>query len=284
MNPLCSGSQGAKSLRKVRFLLVLALSFLSAGSGFAQLIYLSDTRSVGGYADVNSEFSTAPYYTTSFTGNFSGSASPAQFANFATNWGGAANFVGGLFSTNPAGGGTDLPMTINSTVSVSQNSFLQSQELYYSSFETVSGTPGDPDQPSGYWSGAGTSSLQVSFEVLSPVSYTLRLVGTGDSAAGSDTYNLSSAAQGTLVGGSTYTMLFQQHNYGGPIYYSGVFDPGNTYTLTLTSSGNLDGAGLMADLTVPEPSMPALAGLVFLIFCFRRRGQANGHRPFHFIR
>jgi hypothetical protein len=280
MKPEGGFPRGLIGLRRVGVLLVLALSFLSVANGFAQLIYLSDSRSVSGYANVNWP-SDPIYYTTSFTGNFSGSASPsAPFADFATNLSGSATLIGGFFSANPAGGGMDIPITVNSSVSVSQNSFLHPQELNYSSFEGNSGTlaSSGANVQGKYWYGGGGSSLQVSFEVLSPVPYTLWVSGTGDPVSVADSYTLSSAAQGVLVSSTSTNLL----NYWGPrIYYSGVFNPSDIYTLTLTSNGENDGGGLMADLTVPEPSTAGLAGLALLVFCFGTRCRVSKEHRIH---
>jgi hypothetical protein len=189
-----------------------------------------------------------------------------MFADFLGNANGSAIFQGGL---NLPGGRQSL-MTISSMVTASQNSFLHSQELYFSAFESSSSSPGSLGQPSSQWWAQGGSSLQVSFQVLSPVAFNLTLLGTGDPLASRDDFSLSSSGQGVLFGGSTDSML-QHLQYGTAIDYSGTFTPGNTYTLTFDSQGSLDGGGLTADLVVPEPSMAALVGLAFVIFLLRVR-------------
>jgi hypothetical protein len=268
------------SLNRVQSVLVVGLGCFASTKGSAQLIYLTDVRSVSGSASVNnvSQYNSAPYYTTSYSGNFSGSASPSSLfsGDFQGNISGSAIFQGGL---NLAGG--QSPMTISSTVMASQNSFLHPGELYFSSFESSFGSPNSFGQPSSKWFAEGSSSLQVSFQVLNPVAFNFLLQGTGDPFASSDAFSLGSSGQGVLFGGDTASML--QHNqYGTQLDYSGTFTPGNTYTLNLQSQGSLDGGGLIGDLTVadpltfvPEPSITAFAGLAFVIFLLRlhRIGQ-----------
>lgn len=246
----------------------MALGCFLSANGFAQLAYLTDTRSVSGYATVNnvSQYNSPPYYTTSYSGDFSGSAMPSSpFADFAGNINGTATFQGGM--TNSGG---QTPMTITSTVMASQTSFLHSQELYFNASEFSFGSPGTFGQPSTQWSAEGSSSLQVSFEVLIPVTFNLMMQGTGDPFSASDDFSLSSSSQGVLFSGDTTSML-QRNQYGTPFDFTGTFTPGNIYTLTMDSQGQLDGGGLTADLTVPEPSMTALAGLAFAIFLLRVR-------------
>jgi hypothetical protein len=129
---------GVSRNSKVSKLLVLALGCFLSVNGFAQLIYLTDTRSVSGSASVTdvSQYNSAPYYTTSYSGDYNGSAAPSSpFADFQGNLNGTAIFQGGL---NLPGGHLS-PMTISSTAMASQNSFLHSQELYFSAFEGSSG-------------------------------------------------------------------------------------------------------------------------------------------------
>lgn len=257
-----------RSLNRVQSLLVMVFGCFLSVNGFAQLIYLTDTRNVSGLATVNnvSQYNSAPYYTTSYSGDFSSSAAPSSaFADFLANANGSAIFQGGM--TLPGG---PSPFSITSTVMASQNSFLHSQELYFSAAESSFGSPGTFGQPSSQWSAEGSSSLQVSFQVLSPITFSLMLQGTGDPFSSSDNFSLSSTSQGVLFSGNTVSML-QKGQYGSAIDYSGTFTPGNTYTLTLNSQGSLDGGGLTADLVVPEPSMGALAGLAFVIFLLRVR-------------
>ncbi len=251
-----------------RGLLLTALGCFLSANGFGQLIYLTDARSVSGSAAVNnvSQYNSPPYYTTSYSGDYSGSAAPnSPFADFMGSVNGSANFQGGVMNS-----GQQTPINITSTANASQTSFLHSQELYFSGSESTSGSPGSFGQPSSQWSADGSSSLQVSFEVLIPVKFNLMVQGTGDPFTSSDDFSLSSSSQGVLFSGNTTTML-QRNQYGTSLDFSSTFLPGNTYTFTLDSQGNLDGGGLMADLSVPEPSMTALAGLAFLIFLFRVR-------------
>jgi hypothetical protein len=252
---------------RVQGLLVMALGCFVSVDGFGQLIYLTDARSVSGSAAVNnvSQYSSPPYYTTSYTGDFSGSAMPSSlFADFNGNANGTATFQGGIM------GGQAL--TIGSTVNSSQNSFLHSQELYFSSSEGSTGTPFPGyGQPSSQWHGQGESSLQVTFQVASPITYSLSLWNTGDPMATLDIFSLTSSGEGTLASENTGTMPSYEQQWNTPIEYSGTFTPGNTYTLTLDSKGSLDGGGLTLDLVVPEPSMTALAGFAFVIFLLRVR-------------
>lgn len=254
---------------RFRGLLVVALSCFVSAKGFAQLIYLTDTRSVSGSASVTdvSQYNSGPYYTTSYSGDYSGSAAPSsQFGDFQGNANGGAIFQGGLNLP----GGNQSAMTISSSVAASQNSFLHLDELYFSAFESSSGSPGSLGQPSTQWSAQGSSSLQVTFQVLSPIDFNFLLQGTGDPSASSDDFSLSSSGQGVLFSGNSESML-QKNEYGTAIDYSGTFMPGNTYTMTLDSQGGLDGGGLIADMVVPEPSMTALAGLALVIFLLKVR-------------
>ncbi len=250
-------------------MLAVVFGCFSSVSSFAQFNFISDSRSVSGSASVNnvSQFGSAPYYTTSYTGDYSGSAAPAlPFADFQGNANGSAVFQGGIsFPSGPQ------PFSINSTTTASQNSFLHSQEIFYSSVESAAGFS-DNGSLSGRWMGQGSSLLSVTFQVAAPTPFSFVVAGTGDSASTSDSYSLTSSGEGTLLSGNTFTMVHVDHNYGGFIDYSGIFNPGNTYTLILDSVGNSDGGGLQADLTtVPEPSLAALAGLAFAIFRLRGR-------------
>jgi hypothetical protein len=270
-------------LRRVQSLFVIALLCCVAVNGFAQLIYLTDTRSVSGSASLATSLANAiptpPYYVNSYS-PFSGSAMPsAPFADFQ----GSASGTGTLtFALSNAVTGQLTPFSNSDDVDASQTSFLHPQELYFNSVEG-----GDiPGSQLSQWTAQGSSSLQVTFTVSAPTPYTLTCRGTGDPVASYLSYNLSSADQGVLVNGNTYTML-NVHEFGAPFIYTGSFDPGEVYTLTLQSQGgftgpgpNGDGGGFIADLVVPEPSITAFAGLAFLIFfCGHiERGNQNKHR------
>lgn len=271
MNLLEKSFERLKSARRFQSLVVVAVSCCVCVNGFGQLIYLTDSRSVSGSASVTdvSQYNSAPYYTTSYTGDYSGSASPSStFADFNGNANGTATFQGGISGVEP--------MTISTAVTSTQDSFLHPQELYFSSSASVSGSPWPIyGSPTSQWWGQANSSLQVTFMVSAPVAFNLIVEGTGDPLAAGGTYNLSSSAQGALVNGNTDTLSYYGE-YGVPVKYSGTFDPGNIYTLSLTSGGGLDGGGFLADLTVPEPSMTSLAGLAFLIFLLR--AQRIGRR------
>jgi hypothetical protein len=260
-----------KYLRRVQSLFVMAFLCCVAVNGFAQLIYLTDTRSISGSASiaggVPTEDQTPPFYLNSYS-PFSGSAMPsAPFADFQ----GSASGTGTLtFAYSNSATGQLIPFSNSGEVDARQTSFLHPQELYFSSTEFGS-TPGTE---SSQWTAQGSSFLQVTFTVSAPTPYTLTCTGTGDPIASYLSYNLSGADQSVLVNGDTSTMFnsrFQE--YGVPFIYTGSFNPGDVYTLTLQSQGgfigsgpNGDGGGFVADLVVPEPSMTAFAGLAFLIF------------------
>lgn len=256
-----------KHHKRLQSLAVVAFCCCVCANGFAQLIYLTDSRSISGTATSSGTVAPPAFFTISYT-PFSGSAAPSTpFADFQGNASGTAIYVGGF--SNPTTGQLSQ-FTNTATISAGQNSFLHSQELYFGSSEFGSGS-------STYgWSAQATSSLQVTFSVSAPLAYSLAVQGSGDPLATYDSYNLSSANLGVLVNGNTQTML-QANDYGERLNYSGIFNPGDIYTLTLGSQGGAigpapygDGGGFLADLTVvPEPSITALAGLAFLIFLLR---------------
>lgn len=259
-------------------LVVMAFCCCICSNGFAQLVYLTDSRSVSGSASVPTNGLPAFDYVTSYS-PFSGSATPsAPFADFNGGVGGVATLIGAY--SNPITGQLS-PFTNSPGINAHQNSFLHSQELYFnSSVNDYNFTTG-----SGFWQATGSSSLQVSFSVSSPTEFLLSVGGLGDPTGTADSYNLSSADLGVLVNGNTGTM-FGQYGNGILINYSGIFNPGDIYTLTLQTSRSDGGlapdnfpeiGGLLVDLTVPEPSMTALAGLAFLIFLLRahRCGKAK---------
>lgn len=263
-----------KYLRRARSLAVMAFCCCICVNGFAQLVYLTDSRSVSGSASI--ETNGPPYYVISYSG-YSGSAAPsAPFADFQGSASGTATLVSGILFTNPNTGQLLPPTTNTATVNAFQNSFLHSGELYFNSTEH-----GSASETANGWIAQGSSSLQVTFSVSAPVAYNLGVLGLGDPSASYDSYNLSSANQGMLVNGNTGTME-QAEDYGNRLNYSGTFSPGDVYTLTLGSGGGDgggpgyfntfgDGGGLLVDLTVPEPSTTALAGLAFLILIVRAR-------------
>jgi hypothetical protein len=264
-----------KRHRRVRSLVVMAFYCCVSINGFAQLIYLTDTRSVSGSASFGTnQYGTPPFYIASYSG-YSGSASPSgPFADFQGSVIGSAILATGI--TNPNTGQVLPPITNTATIGANQSSFLHSQELYYQSGEFAS-----PSSANG-WVATGDSSLQVTFSVAAPVAYNLSVLGLGDPLGSSDSYNLSSANLGALMNGNTGTML-QANDYGIRLNYSGTFNPGDVYTLTLDSHGGAigpaqfgDGGGLQVDLVVPEPSMTALEGLAFLIFLLRPRRMRKG--------
>jgi hypothetical protein len=253
---------------RARSLVVMAICCCICINGFAQLVYLTDSRSISGSASASGLVAPPVYYTVSYSG-YSGSATPsAPFADFQGGASGTAIYVGGF--SNPINGQVSL-FTNTATITDVQKSFLHSQELYFNSSEFGSGSPSSANG----WSAQALSSLKVTFSVSDPVTYNLIVQGLGDPIASFDSYNLSSANQGVLASGDTRTMI-QMQDYGNRLSYSGTFNPGDVYTLTLESQGGAngpapfgDGGGLLADLVVPEPSMTALAGLAFLIFLLR---------------
>jgi hypothetical protein len=259
----------------IRCSVAVAFCCFVCGNGFAQLDYLTDSRSVSGTATLNiSQYQSPPYFVSSYS-PFSGSAMPsAPFADFDGNAGGTATFVGGF--TNPVNHQV-IPASFSASLSAGQNSFLHPQELSF-----TSGEFGSSSTDGGLWSAMGTSSLQVTFTVTSPMSFNLSVLGTGNPLSSWDSYNLSSSSQGVLASGDTGTMR-QAQDYGVRINYSGTFSPEDVYTLTLDSQGGYtgmgfinDGGGLVVDMTVPEPSVTGLAGLAFLIFLRANRIDRKG--------
>jgi hypothetical protein len=256
-----------KYFRRVQIWVVVAICCCVSLNGFSQLVYLTDTRSVSGFANFQNPVAFPPLYVTSYT-PFSGSATPsAPFADFQGSASGMATLVEVI--SNSTTGQLTPYSTETARVDATQTSFLHSQELYYTSRELG----GSPSGNTGF-DAQGNSSLQVTFQVSSPVAYNLTVNNTGDAIATGNNFTLSSSSQGTLATEPTpsYLEVWNQ-----PVYYSGTFTPGDTYTLTITSGGgnagayyNFDGGGFDFDLVVPEPSMTALAGLAFLIFVKKR--------------
>lgn len=242
---------------------MVACSFLAAATGYAQLNYLSDSRSVSGFARIDtSSYSFPPDYLISYSGDYSGSSTPsAPFADFSGGVNGTATLVYGWVPPYPAG-----PYTVTASVGSGQTSFLHSQELYYGSNEQGWGTPAQyPNMPSGAWAEA-TSSLQVSFSVSAPLAYSLTCTMLGDPVSCADSWSLNSATEGVLATGPD--SLQRMNEWGVPIDYAGTFNPGDIYTLSLSSAGSLDGGGLRVDLlVVPEPSSLSLVGFGLLLVC-----------------
>jgi hypothetical protein len=112
--------------------------------------------------------------------------------------------------------------------------------------------------------------LNVRFQVSTPTPFRLEIRGTGDPTAAWDIYRLTSLDRGVLANGTTGTMLTQQ-SYGIPILYSGLFLPGDVFTLNASSEFSLNGGGLSVHLTaVPEPTAAAFAGLLGFLLLARR--------------
>jgi hypothetical protein len=153
----------------------------------------------------------------------------------------------------------------------SQTSFLHPLEISYGS-EVGASIYGGMS-----WSFRAASTLQVSFSVSAPVAYSLMCEGTGDPLACTDNWNLNSANQGVLASGPTVFQIMSE--WGVPIYYSGIFNPGDIYTLSLSNQGESpipvqsggDGGGLVVDmLVVPEPGSMALGGLCLTLLVLAR--------------
>lgn len=267
IEPLKNLQAAIKDIRHIKYPLAAALCCLAAVNGYAQLNYLSDSRSLSGFATVGSQ--APPYYVISSSGNYSASVAPsAPFADLSGSVNGGATLVEGLTGVN------NYMNTYSASVYAGQTSFLHPLELSYRSFEFAGGTQEG--------NGEGSSSLQVSFSVSSPVAYDFTCEATGDPLACWDIWNLSSAIQGVLAAETTGSLL-QEARYGLPIDYSGTFNPGAVYTLTLSSEGGKpgsgsppfeDGGGLFADLTIasgsvsqPVPDSVATVALLGTVLC-----------------
>lgn len=239
-----------------------AIACLAVPAVQAQLIYVSDNRSVSAAVGLQTNGYGSGQVT--YSGDYSASAgsSPA-FANFNTNLSGSAwlQVVQGA-STN----------AYYASVGVQQTSFLNSQEISYSSFVNESGntTPGHCNE---------SSYLQVLFIVSSPVTYNLTCQRGPDPLFSAESWTLSSASQGVLAASSHYN----GGNYTGPFAYTGILSPGDEYTFTLQETASSapapygDAGGLQAILTVPEPAPGWLLGLGFcglLAFKVKRRNQS----------
>jgi hypothetical protein len=267
------------SIYHIPWLLLTAMSCFAVATGYAQLNYLSDSRSVYAYATVDTNgFTYAP--TISYSGDFSGSATPStQFADFGINYSGTATAVLSGLTGNT--GQSIPPETITATGFASQTSFLHPLELYYNSWEATWGTPPYSGLlPPGTWA-YGTSSLQVSFNVSSPVAYSLTYEGLLDPLGGGFSLTLSSALQGVLINTNS-GQLMNYGEYGVPINYSGTFEPGDIYTMNIYSEGELDDNGVMVDIVVvPEPSSMVLGGLALgvSLVCRLRRPVSHANHP-----
>jgi len=264
-----------------RALLVIGMiGGFQASIAQAQLDFLSANRTVTGQAGVYSPGDPI----TSYTGPYSYTATPGSpFANFSGNASGEADMV---YSVTP-----QVSATQSGYVNAYQNSFLNSDEIYFDSVEAGFGSGGNL----GY--GNGSSSMAVSFSVLSPAIFDITLDGLGDPLGSASDFILSSLNQGVLDTANTSSLL-GEGKFGVDVSYSGNLIPGNVYTLTVTSSGGgfgqfADGGGLYLDMdvttpdavvsAVPEPSVMAcwtgLFVILYLVVDFaRKRKIANAFR------
>lgn len=233
-----------------------------APSAHAQIIYVSDNRSVSAAVGIDTNansISLGGLATVTYSGNYSGSASPSSpYADFNSSLAGTAN-------VSSAYNGVSNYFSFN--VTASQNSSLGAQGISY-----LSGVhEGDnyPNQNAPYSQISETSSFQVSFMVATTTPYDLTLTRGIDPSFSQETWSLTSANFGSLVSGPPPVFP------GGPtaegtFNYSGMFNPGDVYTLTMYEHAAFHGGApsvtgeegdLQALLEVPEPESSFLLGM-----------------------
>jgi hypothetical protein len=248
--------------------LVLAtIILLSAPIVRAQIIYVSDNRSVSGSLgiDTNAAFlSLGGLASVTYSGDVSGSVSPSSpYVDFNSALNGTVNVSSAYL-------GVTNSYTAN--VYAQQISSLGSQGISYSS--TVQQGANFPIGDNPYTQCIESSYFQVSFVVATATPYDLILNRGNDTYFGPGTWTLTSANLGTLVGPDI------SHNTG-PFNYTGMFTPGDVYTLTLQqSAGVAQSPGeletLQATLEVPEPKWSFLLGMGMLCLVVVRRRRESG--------
>ncbi|MGA2869497.1 MAG: hypothetical protein ABSF34_10090 [Verrucomicrobiota bacterium] len=249
---------------KLAILAMGMISCLPVSPAQAQMQLLSDNRNLSAGADVSNPGDPV----ISYTGDYSATATPtAPFANFSSSLSGQATMV---WSATP-----QITETQSGYANADQDSSIAANQIFYTSVESGYGT-GNLGQ------GQGSSSMTVSFCVISSAVFNITIDGLGDPLGSSSDFILSSVDQGILDTATTDSLV-QEGMYGVNVYYSGTLNPGDVYTLMVTSNGggtgqNGNGGGFSLDLnvtSVPEPSLMAcgtesLAALVVLVGFARR--------------
>lgn len=239
----------------------------------AQIIYVSDNRSVSADLGLNTNsLSEGGLNSVTYSGDYSGSASPSvPFAGFNGDASGGVNAttVFRNVTTNNYSG----------SVYAIQDSSLGLQGITYSS--GVSENDNFPNLT--FYSRVGESSyLQVSFMVATATPYSLSctIPYENDPEFSSETWTLASANLGNLVTGPP-TM----GNIAGTFNYSGMFTPGDVYTLTLQEHASQHGGQpivqgevgfLDVSLAIPEPKSSLLLGMGMLgLVAIRHRRKSK---------
>jgi hypothetical protein len=250
------------------FGLALFLIYVAAPTVHAQIIYVSDNRSTGASVGIDTNaasLSLGGLATVTYSGDYTASGSPSSpYADF-------NSALNGTIYVSTAYHGVSNSYSAN--VYAQQVSSLGSQAITYSSTVQQS------------WNLASTapftkcsesSFLQVSFMVGTATPYELTLTRGFDTFFGPGTWTLSSANLGTLVDTPSGPVNSGQFSY------SGIFTPGDVYTLTLrqgagladTSQGEID--TFQATLVVPEPKSSILFGMGALCLFFLRQWRKSG--------
>lgn len=250
--------------------LALALIWLAAPSAHAQIIYTSDNRSISAAVGINTNagpISLGGLATVTYSGDYSGSAAPSSPY---------ANFNGSLFGTanvSTAYGGVSNYFSFN--VTANQTSSLGAQGISYSS--GVHEGDNYPNLSPPYSQISETSYFQVSFMVATATPYDLDITRGVDPSFSGETWSLNSANLGNLVSGPSGVDGLSTE---GTFNYSGMFTPGDVYTLTLyehaTSHGGAplvteEEGDLQATLSVPEPKSSLLLAMGIVCFIAVRR-------------
>lgn len=274
MRPSRNMPRPRKGIRYERRLLAAALSCLVTVTGSAQIIYLSDNRSVEGSG--SAQFYNYPSFQPIASTNYSASQTPA--ASFAAN----AGNVGATVTLTPSG---DSGI---SSFSASQNSIFTSEEMSSvaacTAFAWASGN--DP----GTAHGTATAIFNVGFAVSAPVPYTLMIITDPysiDSSVAGLSYDLTSAAGGqSVLGTATKVPNPFSPSWAEALVpeYSGVLEPGDIYTIDASlevGAGQMNNPNysILVDLAiVPEPSSSVLATVGMFVLTMRWLLRRSG-RP-----
>ena len=262
-----------RKLHQIKAITLFATGLPLAGHAYAQISYLSDNRSVStyGYRVYQDDAEPHALHTNDVYSHFQTPASP--YSDFQGNV--SDNTYSSIHS------------------SASQDSGLMPNQIQFSSSIYVLSSLFWSLQPSGPLSPyaqhvEASSSFAVTFSVSSPLEYTLSTDWsysqdfTEYSVPNSGGCTLVSASQG-LIWQSLPLQVTWPINNGSRLYsFSGVLEPGNTYTLSVSmttysyytdtppTTGNYGADVVLA--TVPEPnSLMMLALGLPMLACLRRR-------------